>query len=310
MAEKLLSIIIPIYNEEKIVAESLPAIFNLAINKEVIIVNDGSTDQTAAILNDLNAQYNFKLINHPTNQGKGAAVGRGLEEIRGDYFIICDADLEYSPDDITRLWQAAQDNKKDKLSLKRIEKIGKRKMEKFLEFKESFNENANLSTLDILDSVIKQTEYLKLYDENDEDDRERLENIKELRSVAVKFPVLTNFLENVSLVEQEYMPDKLDSQIKKDAVTLMTLHAAKGLEWERVFLMGVSEGLLPLENNSTTGDQASIDEGKALGFNGDFSIGIETDAQALLTQMQNTLLTNNANLFSVNLTSGAILLYY
>ncbi len=116
MAEKLLSIIIPIYNEEKIVAESLPAIFNLAINKEVIIVNDGSTDQTAAILNDLNAQYNFKLINHPTNQGKGAAVGRGLEEIRGDYFIICDADLEYSPDDITRLWQAAQDNKKDKLA--------------------------------------------------------------------------------------------------------------------------------------------------------------------------------------------------
>ena len=49
-------------------------------------------------------------------------------------------------------------------------------------------------------------------------------------------------------------------------------------------------------------DQASIDEGKALGFNGDFSIGSETDAQALLTQMQNTLLTNNANLFSVNLT--------
>jgi DNA helicase-2/ATP-dependent DNA helicase PcrA len=50
--------------------------------------------------------------------------------------------------------------------------------------------------------------------------------------------------------------------------TLATLHAAKGLEWERVFLMGVSEGLLPLENNSTTGDQASIDEERRLFYVG------------------------------------------
>ena len=158
------------------------------------------------------------------------------------------------------------DNKKDKLSLKRIEKIGKRKMEKFLEFKESFNENANLSTLDILDSVIKQTEYLKLYDENDEDDRERLENIKELRSVAVKFPVLTNFLENVSLVEQEYMPDKLDSQIKKDAVTLMTLHAAKGLEFPYVFMVGMEEGIFP--HSRSLMDKNELEEERRLCYVG------------------------------------------
>jgi DNA helicase-2/ATP-dependent DNA helicase PcrA len=50
--------------------------------------------------------------------------------------------------------------------------------------------------------------------------------------------------------------------------TLATLHAAKGLEWERVFLMGASEGILPLENNSTTGDQASIDEERRLFYVG------------------------------------------
>ena len=100
MPEKLLSIIIPVYNEEKIAAEYLPSIFNLKLNTEIIIVNDGSTDNTIEVLNKLHESYNFKLINQASNQGKGAAVKRGLEEISGDYFIICDADAEYDPEDI------------------------------------------------------------------------------------------------------------------------------------------------------------------------------------------------------------------
>lgn len=100
-----LSIIIPIYNEEKIAAASLPAILSLALDKEVIIVNDGSTDNTLEVLEDLATKYTFRLINQPTNQGKGAAVKRGLAEISGDYFIICDADLEYEPQDIIFLFQ-------------------------------------------------------------------------------------------------------------------------------------------------------------------------------------------------------------
>jgi DNA helicase-2/ATP-dependent DNA helicase PcrA len=157
------------------------------------------------------------------------------------------------------------DNKKDRISLKRIEKIGKRKMEKFLEFQESFDKNSDLSTLDILDNVVKQTEYLKLYDENDEDDRERLENIKELRSVALKFPSLTNFLENVSLVEQEYMPDK-GIQTKKDAVTLMTLHAAKGLEFPYVFMVGMEEGIFP--HSRSLMDKHALEEERRLCYVG------------------------------------------
>lgn len=136
------------------------------------------------------------------------------------------------------------DNKKDKISLQRIEKIGKRKMEKFLKFQESFDRTSSLNVIDILDRIIRETEYLTLYDEHDEEDRQRLENIKELRSVALKFPNLTNFLENVSLVEQEYIPDKV-TETKKDAVTLMTLHAAKGLEFPYVFMIGMEEGLFP-----------------------------------------------------------------
>ena len=72
-----------------------------------------------------------------------------------------------------------------------------------------------LLTIDILDGVIRATEYLDLYDEKIEEDRMRLENIKELRSVAISFPDLTDFLENVALVEQEYSSDKQKDGEKK-----------------------------------------------------------------------------------------------
>lgn len=104
MSEKRLSIIIPIYNEEKIVAAYLPLIFSLAIPKEIIVVNDGSTDDSSLILENLKQSYGFTLINQASNQGKGAAVKRGLKEITGDYFIICDADAEYDPKDIIYLF--------------------------------------------------------------------------------------------------------------------------------------------------------------------------------------------------------------
>jgi len=90
------------------VAESLPLIFDLNLPKEIIIVNDGSTDQTLEILMALNKKYNYTLLNQVTNQGKGAAIKRGLEDIKGDYFIICDADLEYDPNDIIKLWETAK----------------------------------------------------------------------------------------------------------------------------------------------------------------------------------------------------------
>ena len=97
-----------------------------------------------------------------------------------------------------------------------------------------------------MDKVLKATDYLSFYDEKDEEDLARLENIKELRSVAIAFTNINMFLENVSLVEQEYMPDNIkDDDGKKDAINLMTLHAAKGLEFPVVFMVGMEEGLFP-----------------------------------------------------------------
>lgn len=139
-------------------------------------------------------------------------------------------------------------NPKDTISYKRAEKIGKGRLAKFLEYQEEIEKKENPKTIDLLDAVLRATGYLDLYDEKIEEDRMRLENIKELRSVAISFPDLTNFLENVALVEQEYLSDKikdLPAGRQENAITLMTFHAAKGLEFPVVFMIGMEEGLFP-----------------------------------------------------------------
>lgn len=128
-------------------------------------------------------------------------------------------------------------NKKDSVATKRAVSLGKRRYDKFMTITIDVEK---YTTLEILDLVIKETEYLNKFKEDDLEDSQRLENIKELRSVALEFPVLSDFLENVSLVEAN--SSKGDSQ---DGVTLMTLHAAKGLEFPTVFIVGMEEGLFP-----------------------------------------------------------------
>ncbi|MBI3984363.1 MAG: UvrD-helicase domain-containing protein [Candidatus Levybacteria bacterium] len=160
-------------------------------------------------------------------------------------------------------------NPKDKISLKRIEKLGKGRFEKFLEFSTNVSEEdlSQKQTIELMDNALKQTDYLSLYDEKDEEDVERLENIKELRSVAIAFPLLQNFLENVSLVEQEYMPDHIKDEMgKKDAVNLMTLHAAKGLEFPVVFMVGMEEGLFP--HSRSLMDKHELEEERRLCYVG------------------------------------------
>lgn len=159
-------------------------------------------------------------------------------------------------------------NPKDKVSLKRIEKLGKGRFKKFQEFQSEHDEKRieNIPTLELLDSVLGKTEYLSLYDEKDEEDRNRLENIKELRSVAIEFPSMNQFLENVALVEQEYLPDHPKNGDKKDAVNLMTLHAAKGLEFSIVFMVGMEEGLFP--HSRSTMDKGELEEERRLCYVG------------------------------------------
>ncbi len=135
-------------------------------------------------------------------------------------------------------------NPADKTSQKRIEKLGKRKWQQFREFNKNYSLK-NKKTVVILDAVLKATHYLETFDEKNENDLMRLENIKELRSVATQFAKLEDFLENVSLIEHEQLPKKPSDNKEKNAVTLMTLHAAKGLEFKTVFIIGMEEGLFP-----------------------------------------------------------------
>ncbi|HSX09256.1 MAG TPA: UvrD-helicase domain-containing protein [Candidatus Saccharimonadales bacterium] len=159
-----------------------------------------------------------------------------------------------------------QCNPKDTIAHKRLEKIGKGRLQKFYAYQESVMEKKDMKTIDYLDGVIKATNYLDLYDENIEEDRARLENIKELRSVAIEFPNLTEFLENVALVEQEYHSEKQEDGEKKNAITLMTLHAAKGLEFPIVFIIGMEEGLFP--HSRSLMDRAELEEERRLCYVG------------------------------------------
>jgi len=140
-------------------------------------------------------------------------------------------------------------NPKDSVSYRRIEKLGKGRLAKFLAFSEELKQKNALisySTLELMDLILEVTQYLELYDANVEEEAYRLENIKELRSVATEFPILQEFLETVALIEQSYEPDTLRKRNdNRDAVTMMTLHAAKGLEFSIVFIVGMEEGLFP-----------------------------------------------------------------
>ncbi|EKD91391.1 MAG: hypothetical protein ACD_30C00014G0001, partial [uncultured bacterium] len=100
------------------------------------------------------------------------------------------------------------------------------------------------TTMNIMDQILTTTGYLAYLDDGTEQGKMRVENVKELRSVAEQFPDLTQFLENVALIQDNQMPDS-NLKEQKDAVHLMTLHASKGLEFPVVFLVGMEEGLFP-----------------------------------------------------------------
>ncbi|OGE18596.1 hypothetical protein A3D83_03355 [Candidatus Daviesbacteria bacterium RIFCSPHIGHO2_02_FULL_41_10] len=171
-------------------------------------------------------------------------------------------------------------NPNDSVSIKRAEKIGKGRLAKIIELRSVIlsnsegsladasptfvgdsssktpqNDKPPYATLELLDKILEVTGYLEYLDDNSEEGKMRVENVKELRSVAEEFPNLTDFLENVALVEASDTPkhrpvsptqrgERTDAP-QADAVTLMTLHSAKGLEFPVVFIVGMEEGLFP-----------------------------------------------------------------
>ncbi len=158
-------------------------------------------------------------------------------------------------------------NPTDRISLERIEKaLGKRKTSVFMTNLEKIDMD-NSSSLQILETLVVGSGYLDKFDSKEEEDQRRIENIKELKSVASSHPNLSEFLENIILVQQEYsQQEKNKKKENKDGVRLMTLHGSKGLEFEVVFLAGFEEGILP--HSRCLIDDSEIEEERRLCYVG------------------------------------------
>jgi len=99
-----LSVVIPVFNERATLLELLERVAAVPVDKEIIVVDDGSTDGTRELLaSQVEGRERIKVLYHPANQGKGAAIRTGLEAVSGRAVIIQDADLEYEPQDFLKL---------------------------------------------------------------------------------------------------------------------------------------------------------------------------------------------------------------
>ena len=98
-----LSVVMPVYNESKTIREIVRRVLDVPIEKEILIVDDGSTDGTREILRELDGKDGVRVFLQPVNQGKGAAVSVGFRYAEGDVVVVQDADLEYDPNEYPKL---------------------------------------------------------------------------------------------------------------------------------------------------------------------------------------------------------------
>ncbi len=109
-----ISVVMPVYNEEKTLREIVARVQDTPYEKELILVNDCSADTTPAIMAELAEQYdNVRCFHHERNQGKGGALSTGFKNVQGDVVIIQDADLEYDPSDYGALLRPIEEGKAD-----------------------------------------------------------------------------------------------------------------------------------------------------------------------------------------------------
>lgn len=138
-------------------------------------------------------------------------------------------------------------NPLDEVSLQRATSLGKRNFAKYLDWKTEVLSHFQIDELQprpLIQEILANTNYQDHYDPKDPEDLSRLENIEELMRVAEQFTSVTDFLENIALIQNDYLPDQV-ARDEHNTVTLMSLHAAKGLEFGAVFMVGMEEGLLP-----------------------------------------------------------------
>ena len=107
-----LSVVIPVYNEKKSLLEIIRRVQAVPVDKEIILVDDFSTDGTRDLLRDLERRE-FKVLYHEKNQGKGAALRTGFQHATREFVIVQDADLEYDPNDYPKLLKPILDGTAD-----------------------------------------------------------------------------------------------------------------------------------------------------------------------------------------------------
>ncbi|RMH08803.1 MAG: glycosyltransferase family 2 protein [Nitrospirae bacterium] len=100
-----LSVIIPVFNEKQTLLALLDKVQRVPLDKQIIIVDDGSTDSTHALLASLHPSDTLTILRHSANRGKGAAIRTALPYVKGQIVVIQDADLEYDPQDYLALVQ-------------------------------------------------------------------------------------------------------------------------------------------------------------------------------------------------------------
>ena len=113
LQDPLLSVVMPVFNESETIDEIIRRVLAVPLRIQLIVVDDGSSDGTRDILPRLERELGFTLVLQPSNQGKGAALRRGFEEVRGDIVVIQDADLEYSPEEFPSLIELIADGRAD-----------------------------------------------------------------------------------------------------------------------------------------------------------------------------------------------------
>ncbi len=161
-------------------------------------------------------------------------------------------------------------NPEDEVAVQRLEKIGKTRLSKLkLEYVKIKDRIDSIPSSELMEIIFSATGYLELYDLHDPEEYARLENIKELKSVALRFPDIFEFLEQVALVESEFSEhEKLNKKKADDlsGISLMTLHQAKGLEFDYVWVIGLEEGLLP--HSRSVDDLFQLEEERRLFYVG------------------------------------------
>jgi glycosyltransferase involved in cell wall biosynthesis len=112
-AAPVLTVIIPAYNEVGTILKVVESVANLDIEKQIIVIDDGSTDGTRESILALSGRAEMEIVLHEQNQGKGAAIQSGIRLAKGEIVIVQDADLEYNPNDILRVIQPIVDRESD-----------------------------------------------------------------------------------------------------------------------------------------------------------------------------------------------------